>query len=194
MESPQLVKLSKELYLSTQAMQTHITDTYTWLIAQSPVGYYSTKTLVNATSNVLLLMGDLYKSDGNPASDEEHYQKYSETAHGHNFVDPEPTKHVVHPRKLIPDTSSAVFWFSICSRLDIIESNILYHQNELSATLSEAQTIFDKFVDGNKINEPFFKNNFLQVDIFYKSLTDKSIVQQRAYEYPTLLGIYCTID
>ena len=33
-----------------------------------------------------------------------------------------------------------------------------------------------------------FRKNILQMDVFYKALTDKSVVQQRAYEYPTLLG------
>ena len=172
-------------------MQTHITETYNWLHAQSPVGYYQTSDLTDVSDNVLLMMTDMYRPGGSFDSLFDQDQEGSEDRDPQSITDPEPTKHFVHPRVIIPDTSAAVFWFSICSRLDIIETNLHYHQAELSATLTEAQNIFDKFVEGNKINEAFFKKNFLQVDIFYKSLTDKSVIQQRAYEYPTLLGKMC---
>lgn len=39
----------------------------------------------------------------------------------------------------------------------------------------------------------FSRKNYLQVDLFYKSLTDKKVIQQKAYEYPALLSKYKNI-
>ena len=40
------------------------------------------------------------------------------------------------------------------------------------------------------ININFFRRNYLQLDIFYKELTDKSVEQHKKYDYPTLLSMY----
>ena len=97
-------------------------------------------------------------------------------------------QHIVHPDERLSGEATEMFWNSIRRRLESTEGQLMYHQSRLSSTLIESNNILLKFVEGNNINEAFFKKNFLQVDIFYKSLTDKSIIQQRAYEYPTLLG------
>ena len=33
-----------------------------------------------------------------------------------------------------------------------------------------------------------YRKNYLQLELFYKTLTDKKVTQQKAYEYPALLS------
>ncbi|KAI0226616.1 hypothetical protein LSAT2_022905 [Lamellibrachia satsuma] len=46
----------------------------------------------------------------------------------------------------------------------------------------------DAFIAGNAIDERFYANNMIQVDMFYKELTEGKVQQQKAYEYQALLS------
>lgn len=41
-----------------------------------------------------------------------------------------------------------------------------------------------------KVLLPLGSNNFLQIELFYKELTERKVSQQKAYEYQSLLSEY----
>ncbi|ELU17336.1 hypothetical protein CAPTEDRAFT_187477 [Capitella teleta] len=80
------------------------------------------------------------------------------------------------------------FWNAILDKITLMQTDILATINQLLDNMRESRKYFKNYADGNNVDESFYKKNFVQLDVFYKELTERAVVTQKAFEYPALLG------
>ncbi|ELU12198.1 hypothetical protein CAPTEDRAFT_204744 [Capitella teleta] len=80
------------------------------------------------------------------------------------------------------------FWQGIEDDLTAMVSNLQRQYDLLSSEIANSEVYFDDYIEGNSLNSAFYTNNFLQVELFYKELTERKVSQQKAYEFANLLS------
>ncbi|CAD5115676.1 DgyrCDS4630 [Dimorphilus gyrociliatus] len=90
--------------------------------------------------------------------------------------------------QMAPGDSADQFWNDMRDIFNSIKNNWqIFHTNQDQVRV-EVEKYFNNFNDGNDLTATFFNENFLQLELFYKELTERKVSQKRAYESMTLLS------